>query len=87
MELLFNGPFSPFLFQYRYERDTIADRLSGSGHSNHRDFSNNNNVDVVAARHSSVINQQILTLKLITTKLNHAYNGLDVEWQDNGEAE
>lgn len=33
---------------------------------------------------NAVIGQQILTLKLITTKVNYAYNGLEVEWQDNG---
>lgn len=33
---------------------------------------------------NAVISQQILTLKLITTKVNYAYNGLEVEWQDNG---
>ncbi|GFU12562.1 glypican-6 [Nephila pilipes] len=29
-----------------------------------------------------IINQQILTLNLISTKLSHAYKGLDVEWED-----
>lgn len=42
----------------------------------------NPEVNLDVTRQNSVINQQILTLKLITTKLTHAYNGLDVEWQD-----
>lgn len=34
-------------------------------------------------RHNAIINQQNLTLKLITNKLNLAYNGQDVELIDN----
>jgi hypothetical protein len=33
---------------------------------------------------NAIIGQQILSLKLITTKVNYAYNGLEVEWQDSG---
>ncbi|KAF8788610.1 Glypican-6 like protein [Argiope bruennichi] len=57
----------------------IAD-LMGEGLQNQ---TRNPEVHFDVSRQNSVINQQILTLKLITTKLTHAYNGLDVEWQDN----
>ncbi|KAF8785454.1 Glypican-6 like protein [Argiope bruennichi] len=33
-----------------------------------------------------IINQQILTLNLISTKLSHAYKGLDVEWEDSADS-
>ncbi|XP_055925582.1 glypican-6-like [Argiope bruennichi] len=56
----------------------IAD-LMGEGLQNQ---TRNPEVHFDVSRQNSVINQQILTLKLITTKLTHAYNGLDVEWQD-----
>lgn len=47
----------------------------------------NPEVNLDPTRQNSLINQQILTLKLITTKLTHAYNGLDVEWQDSSDSE
>lgn len=47
----------------------------------------NPEVNLDVSRQNSVINQQILTLKLITTKLTHAYNGLDVEWQDSSDSD
>ena len=45
---------------------------------------NNPEVEVDIRRPSSLINQQILQLKLITNKLDNAYNGLDVDWVDTG---
>ncbi|KFM69153.1 Glypican-4, partial [Stegodyphus mimosarum] len=38
--------------------------------------------DSMTPNENAVINQQILTLNLISTKLSHAYKGLDVEWED-----
>ena len=45
---------------------------------------NNPEVDVDVHRSNAVLDQQLLQLKLITTKLKNAYNGLDVDWIDNG---
>ena len=45
---------------------------------------NNPEVEVDIRRPSSLINQQILQLKLITNKLDNAYNGMDVDWVDTG---
>ncbi|GFR27937.1 glypican-6 [Trichonephila clavata] len=56
--------------------------LMGEGLQNQ---TRNPEVNFDVSRQNSVINQQILTLKLITTKLTHAYNGLDVEWQDSSD--
>lgn len=42
------------------------------------------NVHRLPAKQSAIIGQQILTLKLITTKVNYAFNGMEVEWQDKG---
>ncbi|KAG8190993.1 hypothetical protein JTE90_010851 [Oedothorax gibbosus] len=35
---------------------------------------------------NTIVNQQILTLNLIRTKLSHAYKGLDVEWEDSDDS-
>ncbi len=56
--------------------DVMADGLMGQ--------INNPEVDVDIRRPNSQINHQILQLKLITTKLTNAYNGLDVDWIDSG---
>lgn len=40
--------------------------------------------DAKEAGDNAIINQQILTLNIISTKLSHAYKGLDVEWEDSG---
>ncbi len=45
---------------------------------------NNPEVDVDVRKPNSVINQQILQLKLITNKLATAYRGIDVDWIDTG---
>lgn len=58
----------------KYEGDLMGEGLLNQ--------TKNPEVNFDVTRQNSVINQQILTLKLITTKLTHAYNGLDVEWQD-----
>lgn len=42
-------------------------------------------MDVTRHNTNTIINQQIFALRLIIGKLNHAYNGVDVEWEDNGE--
>jgi len=34
------------------------------------------------SRPNSLVNEQIFTLRLITNKLENAYNGMDVEWDD-----
>lgn len=41
-------------------------------------------MDVTRHNTNTIINQQIFALRLIIGKLNHAYNGVDVEWEDNG---
>ena len=46
----------------------------------------NPEVDVDVRKPNSVINQQILQLKLITNKLASAYRGIDVDWIDTGKA-
>ena len=45
---------------------------------------NNPEVEVDIHKPNSIINQQILQLKLITNKLKSAYNGYDVDWIDTG---
>lgn len=45
---------------------------------------NNPEVEVDFRKPNSVINQEILHLKLITNKLKSAYVGVDVEWIDTG---
>ena len=44
----------------------------------------NPEVEVDMRKPNSVINQQILQLKLITNKLASAYRGIDVDWIDTG---
>ena len=44
----------------------------------------NPEVDVDVRKPNSIINQQILQLKLITNKLASAYRGIDVDWIDTG---
>lgn len=58
----------------RYMPDVTTDGLVGQ--------INNPEVDVDIRRPNSNVNQQILQLKLITNKLNSAYNGLDVGFED-----
>ncbi|KAG8194162.1 hypothetical protein JTE90_002369 [Oedothorax gibbosus] len=63
----------------RYASELVGEGLQNQTH--------NPEVQLDVSRQNSLINQQILTLKLITTKLTHAYNGLDVEWQDESESD
>jgi len=35
------------------------------------------------SRPNTLVNEQIFTLRLITNKLENAYNGMDVEWDGN----
>ena len=46
---------------------------------------NNPEVDVDVTKPNSLVNAQILQLRLIISKLKNAYNGMDVEWIDSGE--
>lgn len=40
----------------------------------------NPEVTLDASRPNTLVNDQIFTLRLITNKLENAYNGMDVEW-------
>ena len=42
--------------------------------------SSNPEVLLDASRPNSLVNEQIFSLRLITNKLENAYNGMDVEW-------
>lgn len=43
----------------------------------------NPEVAVDAGRPNTIVNEQIFNLRLITNKLENAYNGMDVEWDGN----
>ncbi|ESP01693.1 hypothetical protein LOTGIDRAFT_68630, partial [Lottia gigantea] len=43
---------------------------------------NNPEVEVDVTRANSVVSRQVIQLKLITSRLHNAYNGLDVDWID-----
>ncbi len=43
----------------------------------------NPEVTLDASRPNTLVNDQIFTLRLITNKLENAYNGMDVEWDGN----
>lgn len=58
----------------RYLPDVVGNGL-GSQNSNPE-------VEVDIKRVNSVVNQQILQLKLASSKLSNAYNGVDVDWVD-----
>ncbi|XP_071439873.1 glypican-6-like [Hetaerina americana] len=58
----------------RYEPD-----ITGQGMSNQF---NNPEVQVYMDKPSSLIGEQLFTLKSITSNLKNAYNGLDVDWLD-----
>lgn len=45
--------------------------------------SSNPEVTLDASRPNTVVNEQIFSLRLITNKLENAYNGMDVEWDGN----
>ncbi|XP_013775184.1 glypican-6-like [Limulus polyphemus] len=56
----------------------------GNGVSSQKD---NPEVSLDITSQNVIISQQILTLHLINSKLNDAYNGLDVAWQDTADSE
>lgn len=43
----------------------------------------NPEVTLDASRPNTLVNDQIFSLRLITNKLENAYNGMDVEWDGN----
>lgn len=43
----------------------------------------NPEVTLDASRPNTLVNEQIFSLRLITNKLENAYNGMDVEWDGN----
>lgn len=45
--------------------------------------SGNPEMTVDASRPNTLVNDQIFNLRLITNKLENAYNGMDVEWDGN----
>ncbi|XP_015920377.1 glypican-6 [Parasteatoda tepidariorum] len=56
---------------------------NGNGQTKNINATSNSVIkDFVLPNGNAVINQQILTLNLISTKLSHAYKGLDVEWEN-----
>ncbi len=61
---------------FRYRPEVMKDGVMAQN--------NNPEVDVDVRKPNSVINQQILQLKLITNKLATAYRGIDVDWIDTG---
>ena len=40
----------------------------------------NPEVAIDSARPNTIVNEQIFNLRLLTNKLENAYNGMDVEW-------
>lgn len=67
------------VFHCRYEL-----QITGDGISNQQ---TNPEVTVDVNRPSSLLNEQMFSLKTITSKLKNAYNGQDVEWIDAGKKE
>ena len=57
-----------------------ATALIGDGVANQ---ANNPEVTFDVTRPNSLVNEQIFSLRLITNKLENAYNGMDVEWDGN----
>ncbi|XP_023933709.1 glypican-6-like [Lingula anatina] len=60
--------------QGRYPHDVVQDGIKAQAH--------NPEVTVDTRRHNMIVQQQILRLKLIHTKLSNAHLGLDVDWMD-----
>lgn len=58
----------------RYEPQIIGDGISNQ--------QSNPEVNVDVSHPSSLLNEQMFTLRLITSKLKSAFNGLDVDWMD-----
>ncbi|XP_046634978.1 glypican-6-like [Daphnia pulicaria] len=58
----------------RYSAALMADGVAAQA--------GNPEVTLDASRPNTLVNDQIFTLRLITNKLENAYNGMDVEWDD-----
>ncbi len=61
---------------FRYDQQIVGDGIASQ--------SQNPEVAEVNMRADFVVRQQIVQLRVITNRLNSAYNGEDVEWIDNG---
>ncbi|KAI8514278.1 Glypican-4, partial [Branchiostoma belcheri] len=61
-------------FKGRYLPEVMGDGLANQ--------INNPDVEVDVSRPDALVRQQVTQLKLITSKLKNAYNGLDVDWID-----
>lgn len=59
----------------RYSAALMADGVAAQ--------SGNPEMTVDASRPNTLVNDQIFNLRLITNKLENAYNGMDVEWDGN----
>ena len=59
--------------------DRYMPQIMRDGVSNQQ---SNPEVEVDVTKPNSVVNMQIMRLKIIINKLTHAYNGLDVDWID-----
>ena len=58
----------------RYEPEVVQDGVANQLH--------NPEVEVDVRKTSTIINQEMLKLKLVTAKLKNAYNGVEVDWID-----
>ncbi|EEB14597.1 Glypican-6 precursor, putative [Pediculus humanus corporis] len=58
----------------RYTREAVDNGLSNQ--------QNNPEVTVDTTKPKSILNEQIYSLKILTSKLKNAYNGMDVDWID-----
>ena len=66
---------TPLSVYFRYLSAVMGDGVASQ--------SNNPEVLLDASRPNSLVNEQIFSLRLITNKLENAYNGMDVEWDGN----
>ncbi|CAH1245041.1 GPC6 [Branchiostoma lanceolatum] len=64
-------------FKGRYLPEVMGDGLANQ--------INNPDVEVDVSRPDALVRQQVTQLKLITSKLKNAYNGLDVDWIDSSD--
>ena len=61
---------------FRYLTEVVGDGITNQ--------QNNPEVIVDVSKPNSLINEQIFSLKTMNNMLKSAYNGMDVEWIDNG---
>lgn len=61
---------------FRYLTDVIGDGIVNQ--------QKNPEVTVDVSQPNSLVNEQVFTLKTMNNRLKSAYNGMDVEWIDNG---